>query len=386
MIGNNNVLRNPAPRCSLWRATWGVRYHAVVLALLASVTGTALIDLPASIAWQQLHRLPSINYLAEAQSLLQQEQFGLARVYVQEGLQDEAYAREHREALLALWERIGQAEASWARRAREIAKGILTGRGTSPEAIAAALASDLLVIGDVRDLAIEGYHLVTGQEVDELIVVLSAVGIATTVLPHVDLGAAIAKVAIKMARISRRLLHRLILLARQGENGLKALQRFASHVGTIAKRANGETALLALRHAEDPQDIVRLARASERLGPRTGFALRQLGREGVHQLRRLPAGSEDVLVTVARKGEAGRRWLASPTARFLLHPHPLLGLFKGWAKGHVQHLLTWSLQSLLRPWGWVIVPSGVLACWIVWRRLLKRWYDLRSGGRLQTAL
>lgn len=50
------------------------------------------------------------------------------------------------------------------------------------------VGADLLVVGDVRDLAKEGYHLITGQEVDKVVATLSAAGVATTVAEGTGIG------------------------------------------------------------------------------------------------------------------------------------------------------------------------------------------------------
>ncbi len=49
------------------------------------------------------------------------------------------------------------------------------------------MTADLLVVGDVRDLAIQGVHYIADGEADELIVLLSGVGLVTTLVPGTDI-------------------------------------------------------------------------------------------------------------------------------------------------------------------------------------------------------
>jgi len=85
------------------------------------------------------------------------------------------------------------------------ADGFATGQVSSPSSIAGALAADYLVVGDLRDLAVEGAKAVSGETYDKLTLGLSLVGVATLVpgTGPVDVGASAIKTANKAKKLSK---------------------------------------------------------------------------------------------------------------------------------------------------------------------------------------
>ncbi|MEH6628757.1 MAG: hypothetical protein V7739_20135 [Motiliproteus sp.] len=81
--------------------------------------------------------------------------------------------------------------------AKDGVHGALTGDVSNSAELGGAVASDLTLFGDVRDLAIEGTRYATGNEPDLLIVGLATTGLLTTALPAADVGVSIAKAAIR---------------------------------------------------------------------------------------------------------------------------------------------------------------------------------------------
>ncbi|MEO1019895.1 MAG: hypothetical protein AAFY56_19710 [Pseudomonadota bacterium] len=75
------------------------------------------------------------------------------------------------------------------RNTRKGAEGFLYGHGPSMTHLAGALASDLTLYGDARDVTIQTRNYALGEEVDELIFALSGVGLALTAGTYVTYGA-----------------------------------------------------------------------------------------------------------------------------------------------------------------------------------------------------
>ena len=88
--------------------------------------------------------------------------------------------------------------------------GFATGKGDSNIAVAGAMTSDFTVIGDVRDLHEQYQHYQAGQSVNQLIVILSGVGISLTaatigsvgVTAPIKAGTSLLKFASKTGRLS----------------------------------------------------------------------------------------------------------------------------------------------------------------------------------------
>ncbi|MBD2104822.1 hypothetical protein [Leptolyngbya sp. FACHB-261] len=92
-------------------------------------------------------------------------------------------------------------EKAWA-----VAQGAVTGNVVDAWSAIGAIGSDLLVIGDLRDLAVQSWRYQQGLSVDPLITALSGIGVATTAAEltgvgvTVDAGTSVAKNGWRFAR------------------------------------------------------------------------------------------------------------------------------------------------------------------------------------------
>lgn len=87
----------------------------------------------------------------------------------------------------------------------EFGEGFATGHGDTNASLAGAVASDLTVVGDVRDIAAEGTKMLKGEPYSELILGLSVVGIGVTAATiATGGGGVIAKAGISLMKAARR--------------------------------------------------------------------------------------------------------------------------------------------------------------------------------------
>jgi len=81
--------------------------------------------------------------------------------------------------------------------------GFITGQGSDTASFAGALTSDLTVVGDVRDIGIEGSKLVMGQDYSRLILGLSVVGLGATTATVATGGAGLpARVGVSLFKVA----------------------------------------------------------------------------------------------------------------------------------------------------------------------------------------
>lgn len=183
--------------------------------------------------------------------------------------------------------RIENAKSTWqqAKRAvRDFGHGFLTGAPESAAGMAGATTGDLMVYGDVRDLAREGWNAAQGQKVDPLIASLAAAGLAVTVGTYMSDGlAAPARAGVSLFKASRRagklsmnLVSDATRLARTGGT-TKLVSAFAD-LGKIEGKAGARTALEGLRHADNVGDLTKVGRIAEKNGSKTLAILKTLGR------------------------------------------------------------------------------------------------------------
>src|SRR5690606_41661399 len=102
-------------------------------------------------------------------------------------------------------EELAAARAEWDRLGavfQRCVSGVWTGRAEDGVGVACAVASDLVVFGDVRDLTRQAGRWLRGEDADEVLVALSAAGIALTFAPQVGAGNDLLKADRKSTRLN----------------------------------------------------------------------------------------------------------------------------------------------------------------------------------------
>ncbi len=360
----------------LLRARWNVLRLLVAAFLLWCVA----IDTPSRLARSALSRLPDFDYAKEVEYLRAAGRYGEAIMVADEGLRDAS--GPSREALQHQRDAVVAEQSSWLRKAKSVGLGALSGKGDSLESLLGAIAADMLIVGDVRDLLLQGSRFVVDGEADPLIVTLSGVGLATTLAPEVDWVPSVLKVARKSGAMTRKMGEELLSsLKRGGKAAEEGLQSMMKDVASLSRRASPAGAARVLRHADSAAELGTLVRFVERQ-PSGAFALHVLGEEGAQLVKsgaksELKAGAkaglasdlkagaraagagEEAILKAARKGPAGAAWLRT-AGRAAVRPHPLLGLAKGLYKGNVEQLAARIAQELDPRAFWVL---PLLAAW-----------------------
>lgn len=370
---------------ALWRAKWGLARLVLAAFLLYAVAS----DTEARLARLQYASLPDFDYAAEVTYLRAMGRYGEALVVADAGL--EATTGREREAIQRERDLTLREQSSYLRRIQRAGMGALTGQGTSIESLVGAVAADFFIVGDVRDLVVQGGRWIVDGETDELILILSGVGIATTIVPEVDWVPAILKASKKAGAVGKQLGDSIIAMVRSGRRD--ALNTLFKDVRRIAERASPGGAARLLRHADSPEDVAKLARflESQRGG---AFALHIAGKEGADLIKTAGTGAKraaaagdagKAVVLAARKGPTGVAWLRTGAYRAMLRPHWVVGVAKAFYKGNAEALAqriaaaidpraSWILAALA---AWVFLELGLLA-----RRF---WPHGRPVGRLRPA-
>lgn len=355
----------------IWKSKWGLTRLVIALGVVFALA----VDTPVRLARMQLAALPDYDFGAEVRRLRDEGRFGEAVVVADAGLDE--LTGTARDALAAEKQAALEAQASWLRRAKAVGMGAISGRGDTVEGLVGAIGTDLLVVGDVRDLLIQATKFAVDGEADPVIVALSGVGIVTTVAPEIDWAPSILKAARKTGALSRRMGETVVDLAKAGKG--EALAAVMGDVAVISQKASPGGAIRVLRLADDAEELGQLATLvrTEKAG---AFILHATGKEGAQVWKSAAKGTEaataQTLKAAAKKGSAGASWLRT-AGRTALRPHPLLGLVKSVYKGNAAALIS-RLADRLDPFGVWLLP--VAAGWMVveagW--LIRRWARGRS--------
>jgi hypothetical protein len=169
------------------------------------------------------------------------------------------------------------------RTAVRFGRGFVTGIPEGVEGLAGAAAGDLLLFGDVRDLAREGWRGIRGDATDPLIAGLAAAGLAVTAATYFTTGFAaparagmsLLKAAHRGGKIGTNLVSDMGRLVHTG--GGRAADMLAD-LGRIEGKAGARVAIEGMRHADGVADLARLGRLAEKNGSATLAILKTLGR------------------------------------------------------------------------------------------------------------
>ena len=200
--------------------------------------------------------------------------------------------------------------------AKRFATGFVTGNSDDIASLSGTVAGDLIVWGDIRDVAREAKHLAMGEETDHLILGLATAGLAVTAATYVSVGGAtplraglsLVKDTRKVGRLSEGLVTWAGRSAREVVDGpvlqkavasgsvlrpgetisavkaafraekAGALVRLAKDVGRVGEKAGIKAAKDTLKIAESPKDVARAARLAESKGGQTRALLKLFGR------------------------------------------------------------------------------------------------------------
>ncbi len=205
--------------------------------------------------------------------------------------------------------------------ASSFTKGFMSGESGNMVGVAGAVTADFTVVGDARDLSREYEKHQKGEDINELIVLLSGAGIGLTVLTigsagtaaPAKAGASLIKVAVKTKRLTRGFQKHLVKLGRnifdwsvftrlikqdKMANNVRRVAKQAYHpeaiapLKIIAKRVNGirkststiDTVHL-LKYIDSPKDLARLEKASLKYGTKTKGFLKLLGKGALRTVR-----------------------------------------------------------------------------------------------------
>jgi len=211
------------------------------------------------------------DYLPDAQRLLEEERyaefFSIGR-FVQANPD-----LPHHDEIVALYEATEAEYYGWFTRAKRFMGGFLTGDTESTESMAGTVISDFLVIGDVRDLGIEGYHAATGQDVDYFVATLSGIGFlatAATVFPEpASSGAGVSGQCVlsilkglkRVKALTPRMADEVLTLARRAADArsLKPMMACLENTAAVAKHAPSGAIPVVMRRVDSVDDMRHVA-------------------------------------------------------------------------------------------------------------------------------
>ena len=221
-------------------------------------------DMRTPVAFEALER---INPIPKTKEFIQKQKLAEAEEYLTFFMHFD-YMKNNQEAK-SLLQTIQNKRASLAYKANSIIKGIWTGKSNEPEGLISAGVSDFFLFGDLRDLTIEGYHHIKGEEVDKVLVALSSIGVVASGATLASAGAAspikgsisFLKYAKKSASLPTWLGKYLVKISKSKNS--KTVKPLFNHISSLIKNAGvggGLKLLHSTKNLDSLKDAVKFAK------------------------------------------------------------------------------------------------------------------------------
>jgi hypothetical protein len=330
--------------------------------------------------------LSRVDPLPQAQALVNEKRYAEAADHLRFFMQYD-YVSENTEAV-ALFERINAKRESWLYQASKLVEGVL--EGTSDETVgkAAGIATDFLVIGDIRDLTEQGINWSAGEKVDPVVTALSSLGILATGAQIASGGATVAtggaaapavvgataaksgviilKAAHKLGKLPPWLGKSLVGAARAvaSTKSFAALSETFIDVNKLARTRGG---FHLLSESTDAVSLRRMARFAEQFGEDTATLYRLGGEVAVKAAQHTGELGKDAIKLAATYGQDGLRMLDRYGALTFAKVASRGG--KALYKGNIFRLAVQLLLGMPRSVlvGLLALGAGV---WMPWKRLV----------------
>ncbi len=206
--------------------------------------------------------------------------------------------------------------------ALRFAEGALTGEPADLASLMGSLSLDLFVVGDVRDIAVQSWkqlHYGTG---DAIVLALSSVGLATSIVPEIDWAPAFLKWLKKSGALNVRLLSVMQIESRKAlrTGDFKRLTAITENIGRVGMQLGPGPLRGALMSVETADDLATLARASKTNARDTYVLTALFGTQGIrrvqaqkgkvaHVVRGIKHGSRVAKIAKKALGAVSLPWL-----------------------------------------------------------------------------
>lgn len=250
----------------------------------------SLLILSATVFYQKhtyaYHTLTQVDPIPHTKTLIAQEHYVDADNYLSYFMQFD-YMKNNTEAQKLLKE-IEEKRASIAYQSSKFVEGLSTGMSDETIGQASAIGSDFLLIGDLRDLALEGTHYYKDEKVDTVLVSLSTIGIVASASTLFTLGSsAVAKSGIsvlKLAHKSKRIpawlgtyITKQAKQIRQSKN-IESIKPLFNYLDDMHKNTGLSNTLKLLSQTRNLKELQKTAKLTKRYGQETPILLKLSGK------------------------------------------------------------------------------------------------------------
>jgi len=304
--------------------------------------------------------LTQIDPIPKTWELIQEKRYAEADDYLSYFMQFD-YVKENPKAV-ELYNALKEKRDSFDYKKEKIIEGIIKGKSDESIGKMSALASDFLVIGDIRDLILQGDNYINDKEVDKVIVALSSLGLIATASTIYSMGAtAPAKNSISILKYAKRVdkipnwLNKTIIReakVSKETKSLKNLQNVFEPIYKLYQRVGLKDTLRLLKETKNVNELKGVLKLSKRFGKNSAQLVKLGGAKSIKELNAISNMQPKTILYASSYGDRGLTALkVMGESKFLKRVKFVSRASKTTYKGNFDDIFAKLLQ---------IIPTGVL--------------------------
>jgi len=325
------------------------------------------------------HTLVRIDPIPHTKALIAQEKYVDAAEYLDYFMAFD-YMKDNTQAK-ALQAEIAQKRNSLSYLSEKVAESFRT--GTSDELLgqASAIGLDFLLIGDLRDLALEGSHYYNHEEVDEVMVALSTVGLVASASTLFTLGSsAVAKSGVSVLKLAQKskgiptwLSKYLVRESKQirKSTNIANIKPLFTTLDTLRKEVGLKDTLNLLSKTQNFKELKGMAKLAKRYGNKTATLLTLSNKKLLTHAKQLSKVDTKTIALASTYGSSGFVHLIKGGEKnFIKTTKRLRAYAKVGYKGEVWKVFLWLMKHLSDTMLMVII-SIISLLLLPWKKWLK---------------
>jgi len=299
--------------------------------------------------------LVHIDPIPHTEQLINEKKYVDAHEYLSYFI-DYPYVKENPKSQELLQE-IESKRNSYGYKADKFLEGIIKGGSDEDIGKASAIASDFLVIGDIRDLAIQGQHYYNNEKVDNVMVALSSLGLLATASTVYSLGTtAPIKTSVSVLKYGKRVkkipswLNKTLIEQAKIAKETKSLEQIKTLFQPIHKlyeKVGLQQTLNILKKTKNFKELKNMVSFSSRFGKKSQILLQTTHNKALTYAKAMPNVQSKNILYASTYGEKGLKGLQKlGEKRFMKRMRFQANLLKTTYKGNFNSLFNYLLKNI----------------------------------------
>ena len=239
----------------------------------------------------------------------------------------------------------------------KLIEGLLQGKSDEDIGKASAIASDFLIIGDIRDLSIEGAHFYNDKKVDKVVVALSSLGLIATISTLYTLGVtAPVKTSISILKYAKQanklpiwLTNRLIKDAKIAKESysVRHIEKLLEPIHKLYEKVGLNQTLELLKNTKSFNELKNIMNFNSRFNRKSPMLLQITNHKALFYTKHLPNASNKNILYASTYGEDGLKALSKMgEGKFMVRMGNRVNLLKTGYKGNLNSIFNYLLKHI----------------------------------------